>query len=55
MVALAAELGERGQRLLLVDMSPEPRATLAGAGLDQASFCNAKDLDNALDSAAGCR
>ncbi|KAE8738498.1 hypothetical protein FOCC_FOCC016022 [Frankliniella occidentalis] len=51
LVALASfanELGERGQRLILLDANPSARSTLLGAGLDQDAFCEEVGLQEVL-------
>ncbi|XP_052130847.1 sodium-independent sulfate anion transporter-like [Frankliniella occidentalis] len=48
LASFANELGERGQRLILLDANPSARSTLLGAGLDQDAFCEEVGLQEVL-------
>ncbi|KAK3927776.1 Sodium-independent sulfate anion transporter [Frankliniella fusca] len=48
LVTLADELGERGQRLILLGARPSARSVLIEAGLDQDAFCEEDSLLRSL-------
>ncbi|KAJ1527218.1 hypothetical protein ONE63_008745 [Megalurothrips usitatus] len=53
LVSLAGELGERGQRLLLLGPTAEARAALRGAGLPAEAMCAEHELHDALRGERG--